>query len=203
MRVLVLALVYLYLNCTSQPVHGPALRFLRRMAGKGDCTFNSYLVKKWKWSCNPARVNLLPKTFWPVQLKKAERALGCHLCPVCVSGHGNQPYGAYAIVAISDRAEFFKITENETIWSLGDEQSTLNDLCRIEWTALPSDEMELCDLELPVTLPRNIFSQLAGTGKSLVARCIYLSVTLADVWRPLLLLAFGAYLYVVVVRQLK
>jgi len=196
MRVLAFMIGRLYLQITSQSVHEAALSFLRRMAGEGEYKSYLYLVRTWDWSCNPARVDLLPGRYWSAQVKRAELVTGERLCPVCVTGHGSAPYGAYAIIAISAGGLFFEITEDESMWCLGDEEATLRSLRRKEWHPPPPDEILLCEVELADCSLRGYHSQLAGFGRCLVAKSIHCAVSLTDVWRLLLLLVVLTYGYI-------
>lgn len=201
MNVLAFMIGRLYLQITSQSVHEAALSFFRRMAGEGEYKSYRYLVRTWDWSCNPARVDLLPGRYWSVQVKRAELVTGERLCPVCVTGHGCAPYGAYAIIAISAGGLFFEITEDESMWYLGDEETALRSLRSNEWHPPPPDEVLLCEVELQDCSSRGFLSRLTRVCKYLVARSICCAVTFTDTWRAILLLAVLAYGYVAFVKQ--
>ncbi len=101
-----------------------------------------------------------------------------------------------AIIAVSAGGLFFQLTEDESMWCLGNEEAALRSLRSKEFHPPPPDEILLCEVELPACSSRGFLSRLTRVLRYLVAKSIHCAVTLTDVWRLLLLFVVLAYGYV-------
>lgn len=180
-----------YLFLTSQHVHDEAIKFLRRMAGKGEYDYASryFLGRRLKWTCTPARGNLLAGSFWSDQIKRAEVATDLRLCPICLIGSGGRLDEVYAIIVIGNDGSFFKINEEEDIWRIGNEEAVLKDLRRTSYSPPPDDRIQLADIEVPAESSGwSIGGRLLNIGKVAIAGCLFFFCLLADCWWGLLVI---------------